>query len=133
MNVHDVYGCSGLTLEECGRVVEEVLNVTLSPHCSEYYGDYLRACLDGGEEVRILLNYNGTEWHEEELKEYAVLIKVSDIRDSETTAECVKRLQPHFPLVMRSEVVPREWAKRYKFVDGHQVLIGETTLRTTEH
>ena len=129
MSIHDIYGCKNHTLEECGRIVEEALGISLSPHSSDYYGNYLRSCLEGGEEVRILPNHNGSEWEEEDLKEYEILVKISDLQDQQTSDGVSRKLQPHLPLVQRSEVVPRKLLRLYKFVDGLQVLMHEARLR----
>jgi hypothetical protein len=109
--------------------VEEALGISLSLHSSDYYGNYLRTCLDGGEEVRILPNHNGPEWEEEDLKEYEILVKISDLQDQQAIDEISRRLQPHLPLVLRSEVVPRKLLRRYKFVNGLQVLMHEARFR----
>ena len=129
MSIHDIYSCKNLSVEECGVLLKAAIVIELTPHSSSHFGDYLLAVLPGGEEVRIVQNNSGDQWQEEDLRECDVIVKISDLESMNKAIEFEKKLRTNFTLTMRSEVIPRQSLRRYKFIEGNAVLLQEVHLK----
>jgi hypothetical protein len=138
MDVYDTYGLTIKDLEEAKESLENLLDISLELHESEYMGGlYYRADLPDKESYVLQKNDCGEEgWTEEEYQELGTILKVSESTRADLVREILLNSGSEKIFHIRRGIIiensPEDrWSKTYHFLNGKDILVSEQQLPET--
>jgi hypothetical protein len=139
MHIYDTYGLTTKNLEKAKESLENLLDISLQPHESEYMGGlYYRVGLPGRESYVLQKNDCGEEgWTEEEYQELGAILKVSESIRADLVRELLLNSESEKILHIRRGVIiensPEDrWSRTYHFLNGKDILVSEERLPETD-
>jgi hypothetical protein len=127
MKVFDLYGVSLEDGERACCLISQALDIRFNPHVGEFWGEYFLASAEETGRYRLVQNFRGGEWEEEEYKEYPWLFEVNAIQSPDKVFKTLSGF-PEVFFLFRTEVEAKKWSRRYIYKDASFVMTHELIL-----
>lgn len=127
MKIFDVYGSKTGNIDKNIEEVFNSLQIKLKLHESSYSGEYLRAEIPSGGNIKLIPNFHEGDWHEEDYKEYLWILEINNVK---THKEIEEKLSSStiFEFLFRVEIESKKWIKRYTYINGLLTKVSEENL-----
>lgn len=99
-----------------------MLSLDFIEHESEFYGVYYLSKKNNGETYKLYLNYFDNEYHEEDYKEFPVLLGIDKVSTTNSLLDLIRENIVDAIPISRREINEVE-AKAFKFDNLNPVLI----------